>query len=627
MIKIYNLSKGALFMDFILGCNYWASNAGVDMWKDYNKDAINEDLRILSEHGVKHLRVFPNWRDFQPVIPRITGSGVISGYSFDEGQTPDNPYFLSEIMLDRFSEFLEICKKYKIKIIVGLITGWMSGGLFVPSALYGKNVITDELALYFEQLFIKGFVSRFKDSDVIYAWDLGNECNCMAEVKNRFEAASWTALISNAIRAVDSSRPVISGMHSLEVQGNWTIEDQGLFTDILTTHPYAYWCEHTKIDKALSLRTTLHPTAQTRYYSDISQKPCFAEEIGTMGPMLLNDEKAPEFLRINFFSLWANGSDGIMWWCANDQSKLFSYPYIHQMVEQELGLIDNNRNPKPVLRQMKKIAEFLDNIPFILPPAKTDAVCVLTSEQDQWGVGYMTYILSKQAGLNISFAYSDNALPDSKLYLMPSANGVRIMPKKRYEELKEKVLNGADLYISADDAIFSEFESLTGLKIEDSYEYTESGKTEIDGKQITFSRLRNRILTPVKATVIAYDNENNPFITVNKYGKGRVFFVNAPIEKNLIDKHNAFEENHSLIYQTIFKDYIDNIPVALSDNNLIMTYHPSENGAYIVILNHYDKEKSFTMEIDKAYTLEKVFYGSVDKINAFDACILKINKV
>ena len=75
--------------------------------------------------------------------------------------------------------FLSICDKYKIKVIVGLITGWMSGRLYVPTALYGKDVLTDPTALYFEQLFIRGFVSRFKSKDALYAWDLGNECNCL----------------------------------------------------------------------------------------------------------------------------------------------------------------------------------------------------------------------------------------------------------------------------------------------------------------------------------------------------------------------------------------------------------------------------------------------------------------
>ena len=62
-------------MEFLLGCNYWASNAGTDMWKDFDIDIINKDLSLLSKNGVKYLRVIPNWRDFQPVSPIIPNRG------------------------------------------------------------------------------------------------------------------------------------------------------------------------------------------------------------------------------------------------------------------------------------------------------------------------------------------------------------------------------------------------------------------------------------------------------------------------------------------------------------------------------------------------------------------------
>ena len=149
-------------MDFILGCNYWASNAGTEMWKNFDKKVIEKDIEILSKHGVQYMRVFPNWRDFQPVIPLMSVSGNICGYCREGGNTAEYDDYIDTVMMQRFAEFLDICEKYNIKLIVGLITGWMSGGLFIPPALYGKDVLTDHIALYFQQLFIKGFVSEFK---------------------------------------------------------------------------------------------------------------------------------------------------------------------------------------------------------------------------------------------------------------------------------------------------------------------------------------------------------------------------------------------------------------------------------------------------------------------------------
>ncbi len=614
-------------VDFILGCNYWASNAGADMWRDFDADIIKKDIKTLSENGVKHIRVFPNFRDFQPVEPLLSGGGSLARYTIKGKVMTDNPYYLDSEMLDRFSLFLDICEKYNIGVMVGLITGWMSGSLFIPTALYGKNIITSPVAQYFEQLFIKGFIERFKGRKSILAWDLGNECNCAGAVNDRFEVANWVATISNAIRAADPTRQIISGMHELSVAGgNWTISDQALFLDMMTTHPYPFWCQHTHIDETLSLRTTLHPTAQTRLYSDISKKPCLAEEIGTMGPMICGDERSASFLRINMFSLWANGASGVMWWCAHDQTDLETFPYSDQMVERELGMLDNDHNPKPVLKEMKAFSEWLDELDFDLPPAQTDAVCVLTRDQEHWGVGYMTYMLAKTAGLNLSFAYGDDELPESQLYLMPSINGIQMMHKARYNELKNRVYEGADLYISVNNAILSDFESLSGLKVLDSYEFPEKIVSSVSGKTFECMRTRNIISEPTSASVLAYDEKNRPFITVNKYGKGRVFFVNAPIESDLIEKRNAFASETSVIYKTLFEKQIKSYPVKVDNSDLILTYHPSEDGGVVVVLNHHCEEKEFTLKLDDGYSVEKIYYGNIKRIAPYDALVFKVKK-
>lgn len=614
-------------MNFILGCNYWASNAGADMWRDFDTKIIEKDIKTLSENGVKHLRVFPNFRDFQPVEPLMSGGGSLVRYTIKGRVKTDNPYYLDSVMLNRFSQFLDICETYNIELIVGLITGWMSGGLFVPTALYGKDMITSPVAQYFEQLFIKGFIEKFRERKSIIAWDLGNECNCTGVINNRFEVANWVATVSNAIRAVDPIRPIISGMHELSVgDSHWTIHDQALYLDIMTTHPYPFWCEFTHIDEILSLRTTLHPTAQTRLYSDISQKPCLAEEIGTMGPMICSDENAASFLRINLFSLWANGASGVMWWCAHDQTELETFPYSDQMVERELGMLDIDHNPKPVLKEMKAFSKWFQNLDFDLPPAQVDAVCVLTRDQKHWGVGYMTYVLAKIAGLNLSFAYGDDELPKSNLYIMPSINGFQMMHKDRYNELKKRVFDGADLYISVDNSILSEFEGFSGVKVIDSYEFPEKVVVNILGKTVECMRTRNIIPEPTSAEVLAYDDKNIPFITVNQYGKGRVFFVNAPIESDLIEKRNAFAADTSVIYKTLFEKQIKNYPVKLTNSDLIFTYHPAEDGGFVIVLNHHSDEKDFTIELEAGYSVDKIYYGNVNKVAPYDALVLKLKK-
>ena len=615
-------------MEFILGCNYWASNAGADMWRFFDAEVVKKDIKTLSEYGVKHIRVFPNWRDFQPVAPVLAEHGKHADYCLVGDRAPENPYYLDETMLSHFEVFLDICDEYGIKVIVGLITGWMSGRLYIPPALYGKNVLTDPLAQYFEQLFIKGFISRFKSREVIYAWDLGNECNSMGDA-DRINAANWTAMMGNAIKAEDPTREIISGMHGLGVDRgdkSWWITDQAMYTDMLTTHPYPYWSRHTDVDDVMSIRTTMHATAETKLYAEIGNKPCMAEETGTMGPMICSNENAANFIRANMFSLWSNDATGLMWWCAHEQTMLSAYPYSENMVELELGMLDKDHNPKPVIKEMKKFSEFLKTVDFEIGEAQKDAVCLLTHGQDQWGVGYMTHILMRQAGLNCKFAFVDGGIPEAPLYLLPSVNGHLVMNKKHYEDLRAKVYAGADLYISMDNGVLAEFESLTGLKPIDSSKHRENSSLTIDGVTVDFFRDRNFIMESVGAEVLAYDNYNNPVISVYKYGKGRVFYVNFPLESNMIYESEATEKGRATIYKKLFENYIDKLPVKTNAENVVMTYHPTDNGVIVVIVNHSLEDKKLALDIKPEYKIKKIYYGEADKINAFDACVILFEK-
>ena len=126
--------------DFWLGVNYWASHAGTDMWIKWDEAVIRRDFACLREHGIHVLRVFPNWRDFQPVTAYLGGNHSVREYRMPDDALPENPFYLSEEMLDHFSDLCRLAKEYDLHLIVGLVTGWMSGRLFVPPALQEKHL-------------------------------------------------------------------------------------------------------------------------------------------------------------------------------------------------------------------------------------------------------------------------------------------------------------------------------------------------------------------------------------------------------------------------------------------------------------------------------------------------------
>ena len=168
--------------EFVIGCNYWASHAGTAMWSDWQPEVVDADLKLLAQADLQTLRIFPLWPDFQPLTLLRGGEGKPMEFRFGEIPLPPDEAGqagVSAAAIQHFADFADLAKKHGLKLIVGLVTGWMSGRLFVPPALEGRNVLTDALAIQWQVRFVSYFVRHFKSHPAILAWDLGNECNCL----------------------------------------------------------------------------------------------------------------------------------------------------------------------------------------------------------------------------------------------------------------------------------------------------------------------------------------------------------------------------------------------------------------------------------------------------------------
>ncbi len=607
--------------EFMLGCNYWASHAGAEMWKNWDEEQVERDMKDLSEYGVKYLRVFPNWKDFQPVMPVYGGEGRIKEYMLEGCREPENPWYLDEVMLDRFGKFCTVAEKYGMKLIVGLITGWMSGRLFIPSALNGKNLCTDPVALKFELLMVRGIVSRFCDRDVIYAWNLGNECNCMSKVNTREEAMVWTAAVSNAIRAADPDRPVISGMHSLSVDRDaWRITDQADWNDILTTHPYAYFVPYCRNDPIDSIRTLMHGTCETMLYASVGKKPCLVEELGTLGPNICNDDISGSFMRLNLISNWANGSAGLLWWCAHEQLNLETPPYNWFMLERELGMLDINRRPKPILKEMKKFSDWLGTVDFELEAPVKDALILLTKEQDCWATAFMSFILGKQAGVTLDFLAPNLDIPDSAVYFMPSVHSGCPLYARYYNQLLDKVYNGAVLYVSNGDAFFNKREEVFGASVISSEDTYDSGTFTFNGSVIPYERYCKVGIEPTTAQVLANDGNGKPIFTVNNFGKGKIYYLNFPLEDMLSRQNHAFDGGAYKIYEYVLKELLEKKTVRKLNSKVGVT----ENGSIATVINYSNEPVKTGLYLQNGKRIGHIFRGNPDYLEPCDGAVFEI---
>ena len=590
---------------FTLGCNYWASHAGTAMWRDWQPAVVRADLKRLAAVQVQTLRVFPLWPDFQPLTGLVSSGNRLVEYGFGDEPLPDHgpgQAGLSPVMMQRFAEFADLAAAQGLTLVVGLLTGWMSGRLFMPPAFQGLNPITNPTVLRWEIRFVTAFVNAFRQHPAIVAWEFGNECNCMAGA-TRDEACVWSAAIAHAVRAADPDRPFFSGMHGIGMARDsaWHIHDQAEFTDMLTTHPYPIFTPHCELDPLNTLRACLHATAESRFYGDIGGRPCFAEELGTLGPIIASDAIAADFIRTTLFSLWAHDCRGLFWWCSFDQKQLTHAPYDWCALERELGLFRGDGRAKPVAAEFRQFRKTLDGLPFrALPPRLVDGCCILSQDQDHWGVAFAAFMLAKQAGLDLAFHDGDRPLPEAPLYLLPSVRGAQVIPRRRWQQLLARIAAGATLYLSLDDAFISDFESITGLEVQTRQRRAAASvltleDTETSSLPMPCAGGIRQVFSATRAVVLGREADDNPAFTLCPYGKGQVFVLAFPLEQLLVRTPGVFAASDAPPYWTLYRTLAADNPagrVLRKDLPQVgVTEHVLAAGARVAVLINYSPAK------------------------------------
>lgn len=532
------------------GCNYWASNAGTQMWARWDEAAVRNDFRLMKEIGLKTVRVFPSWRDFQPIDVFAGMWNTPREVRMHGGALPDTELGrcgVDEVMVQRFRTMAQIAGENGLELIVSLLTGWMSGLMLVPPALAGRNLITDPFALKWEVRFLRAMVRALKDCPAIVMWEAGNECNAFGP-SNREEGWLWTSLITTTIRAEDPTRPIASGLHGI-TPGNdtdfsgardmWTIQGQGENCDYVTGHPYPFSVSKTpaRVDRYRSMRTAFQAAVESRFYGDIAGKPGFVEEIGAWSTGGCCHETKALFIRNSMFNCWAHNSSHFLWWCGFEHSVLPYPPYDWSTMERELGLFDERMRPRPVALEMKIFSQLMDSLPFReLPPFRKDAVCLLSRGQsydkclrNEWS----TFMLAKHCGFDIEFAYAGHSIPDSGCYIVPGITSDQWMFDSELGAVLARVRNGATMFISIDDTMPTRFRELFGCRVIDREARTAPAQVMLGDGVFSIAAPYRMILQPEDCEVLATEDGGNPVMVRSEYGRGQIFLLTLPLELHL----------------------------------------------------------------------------------------------
>ena len=606
-----------------LGVNYWASHAATRMWTEWDETVVEKDIQKLSEIGCEYLRVFPLWPDFQPVMVLRTNcfkGGYKRSYAFVNEQplpkTDAGRAGVDEKMMQRFEKLLDIAQKYNMKVIVPLINGHMTFRIYNPPAVDGLDHFRDPESLMWQGKFVRYFVKRMKHHPAICAWEIGNESNCLSVADDRATAWSWTAFITDAIRSQDQTRPVCSGMHSLELHDthdkHWTFFDQSELCDVLTSHPYPMWREYVNCDKPNTLRWVLFAAAENQVYLDFTNSEAMAEEVGTLRRTFSTFEDLGDSLRNMLWLLWNNDSRALFWWCAFDQTKMEFPPYDWDEAGMEHGLMTTDYMVNPTGRAISDFAAFKKKCPIkSLNPPREKAVCIFGRNQGFQKLALSTNILAMQAGIPLKFCFCESEIPDANVYLIPCVMRKGGLDRSSYRMLDEKVKNGATVYMSLDyNACLPLMDEFLGFEISMREKCDRPLNIHIKNKlDIT---LYSEYKFEVKSCG-AVPIDDGGIVLEFKKGKGKIITVLLPFEKLMINTVSSYQTLSGYeLYRIIGEKIIENNVLKSNDCEVLVTEHPKDkNTVYAIICNCSPVAKRVALDIKDGWTAES-FYSDTE---------------
>lgn len=615
------MSKESFFCDFFTGINYWSSENTIKMWDDFHADSVENDLKRLHDAGITHLRIFPLWSSFQPLTADYSYNGIYE-YRFNDGPLPDTEAGragVSEQACANFETFCALADQYQMKLIVGLITGHMSFGVFAPPAFAGKNHLADPTIMKWQIRFVRYFVTRFRTQNAIIGWDLGNEVTGLISSSHYTpdEFYVWCALIANTIRSCDPLRPVISGLgdpgDKLIENGRGSVKEICEICDIHTYHPYQVFS--TSSDPLNTMKPILDLAFKCRIGEDIGGKPTFIQEFGSIGYLNCSYKSEADFYRAALLSTLAHGGHGVMWWCAFDQGKFDFAPYDWNNRGSDYGFFDRDGNPKRLVEENLRFKKRLSAIPGgNLPKHTVNGVIVVPRDDGDANKNVLrsAFILAKQANLDLGFTYALDSVPDSPLYILPSLSQSMSIPKRRLDKILENVRNGAVLYVSLGTAFFRDVPGLFGVTFESRTEVRAEKMLVIDGVELPVSVDVQYAVEEVTAQVRGRDQDGTPMFFKSDYGKGKIFFLTVPIEKDLSERYGAFFKDGQPDYSIIYRELgaaAGIRRIADSDNrNIRLTEHRINDTEYdLFAINYGSKPGTATITLYGDFDVETIF--------------------
>ncbi|MBN1894159.1 cellulase family glycosylhydrolase [bacterium] len=596
---------------FLSGVNYVPSRNWHLVLDQWDEPAVDSDLAALKALGIGCIRFFPLWNLTQPEPGRI-----------------------DEEVFRRIGRILDLAGKHGLFVQIAPLTGWMSGGTFLPDWAAG-NIFTDPAIVDGEKFLAGQIAARFGSHAALQGYDFGNEINVLLDVM-RLEAgipeiAVWMRAIYESFRSADPAHPVTNGIGT-GFNRLFNIQAIADASDYLSVHSYPYWHSTSRLDPPLGQRTT-YSSNYIVSWAEMAGKPVLLQEIGATDAKT-DPVAMSRFLRVTYFSNWAEGAAGYFWWCSHDVDPDFrvytpgsrpeySNSHLKNRVlgefEEGLGLLDIRNREKEHAAGFRECIRKVEKLGFGWKDA-LPACFILIPENSDYHETMIRMITP--------FALAKRCHADVKLWPegrdIPSDADFLVIPGFSLSERgREKVL----AYLEAGGTVYQSFENdfAREIRLLDQQTFMDKplfhvewrrGRMEADRylrlPAMTVRRVQAQPSVKVLARIhkgdeslFDYEAGDGVFFET-RIGKGRYFFLAGNPEAGLERVFDPWPSDDThLIYSAMRPE-----PEIDIDNPDVELYHKKRGGEELLLLiNHSESFEDVLIRCRGTIRLKAVWAG------------------
>lgn len=326
-----------------IGLNYTPGVRWYYFWNDFRPAEVAADFQAMAALGIDHVRIQLIWPWFMP-----------------------NPGWVSPGHLDRLDQLLGIAEDVGVDVLVSVLTGFLSGYVFLPWGMTGRDVFTQPKAIEQEKILLRAVLDRACRHRNFMGIDLGNEINCLDHDLAPEIGDQWAGQMIATIHSHAPDTPVVNGVDHTPWMAGSTFSTRSLAQD------YAACCLHIwpKFTGCLekgplsgppaSLLTAFFvqlaaikagrpepfpgqaaKTESTPDTPNLNAKPIWVQEVGCCD--LWGEPSARQaFMTAAFGQSFDHGASLLTWWCSHDKTADLRF----NQQEYHYGLLTPDNRPK-----------------------------------------------------------------------------------------------------------------------------------------------------------------------------------------------------------------------------------------------------------------------------------------